>query len=301
MTISAKIIADSVSPQGIRLTTLQLRYPKFIHGEFMTHRMFSRNASSSRAIPVERLIEDIERDPVAPSSWGSNKPGMQAGAELSGNDLEEAKADWWRARGIAITAARRMANLGVHKQIVNRILEPYSHINVVVTATEWSNFFALRCHPDAQPEIRELAEKIGEARDSSIPAPLEPSQWHLPYVDHDDRIEVLKTFPRGQTHAYWQTLINISVARCARVSYTTHDGKKPDIARDMALYNQLVSAVPLHASPAEHQAKPDILVDTYNDQIRPMMATGKEWRNPWCHGNFKGWIQYRKTLAGECQ
>ena len=154
MTITAKIIADSISPAGARLTTLQLRYPRFIHAEFMTHRMFSRNASSSRAIPVERLIQDVLDDPAMPVFWGKNQPGMQAredhhalvgGEGVSGydhfDDSITREAAWLISRGIAIQHAREFAKAGYHKQIVNRLLEPFSHINVVVTATEWENFF----------------------------------------------------------------------------------------------------------------------------------------------------------------
>lgn len=278
MTITAKIIADSISLHGKRLTTLQLRYPKFIHGEFMTHRVFSRNASSSRAIPVERLIVDVQRDRVDPPIWFKNKPGMQGSEPFTGQELDEVQLAWDVARSEAIRMAVILNKLGAHKQHVNRVLEPYSHINVVVTATEWSNFFALRCHPDAQPEIRELAEKMREARDNSSPQHLHEHEWHTPYVDRHEYA--------GEA---WQHMIKLSVARCARVSYTTHDGAKPDIERDLALYNQLVSAVPLHVSPAEHQAKPDVITDD------------SKWRNPWLHANFVGWLQYRKTLPGESQ
>lgn len=284
MTITAKIIADSISAHGKRITSFQLRYPKFIHSEFMTHRVFSRNASSSRAIPFERLVEDVERDPVLPSYWGANQPGMQARAEIDPLLHGTTAHMWLLARDAAISQARNLHALGVHKQIVNRLIEPFSHINVIVTATEWSNFFALRCHPDAQPEIRILAEAIRAARDSNIPQALSPDEWHTPYVDKSDW-----TSPGMR----WELAVRLSVARCARVSYLTHAGKKPDMARDIALYNQLVSAVPLHASPAEHQAKPDVLQATLDH--------GHVWFQPHLHGNLVGWIQHRKTLPGESQ
>src|ERR1700693_1578480 len=109
MTVSAKIVADSVGQAGQRITTMQLRYPKFIHGEFMTHRVFSRNASSSRAIPVERLIQDVIDDPAMPVFWGKNQKGMQAKEELTGNDLYMAKREWLRARDQAVASARMLA------------------------------------------------------------------------------------------------------------------------------------------------------------------------------------------------
>ena len=283
MTITAKVIADSVSPRSIRLTTMQLRYPKFIHGEFMTHRVFSRNASSSRAIPVERLIQDVMDDPAMPVFWGSNKPGMQAGEELPRHERRVAIEEWLWARAIAVEQARKIAKLGVHKQIINRIIEPWCHINVVVTATNWTNFFALRRHPDAQPEMRALADAIYAAREASTPTFMNSWQWHLPYVDRlDETHELTVVDPL--------VCIKLSVARCARVSYLTHEGKAPNIEDDLKLYDRLVGATPLHASPAEHQATPDLTGD---------LPTPFSWQKPWLHGNFIGWIQYRKTLHNE--
>ena len=288
MTISAQIIADSISPEGIRLTTMQLRYPRFIHAEFMTHRVFSRNASSSRAIPVERMIKDLRRDPAMPVYWGSNKPGMQAGAELAGDDLARAKDRWMRGMDDAIQNASRMIDLGLHKQIANRILEPWAHINTVCTATDWANFFALRAHPDAQPEIKVLAEAMLEAMGTTDPVLMEPGQWHLPYVTDEERRDA---YHGPSQTSEWELLKKVSVARCARVSYLTHDGRKTTIEEDMALYEKLLVSQPLHASPAEHQATPDRVFATHDGEVI--------WDNPSLHGNFSGWIQFRKTLPNE--
>lgn len=293
MTISAKVIADSISDAGKRITTMQLRYPRFVHAEFMTHRVFSRNASSSRAIPVERLIQDIIDDTAMPIHWGKNQPGMQADEQhdalvylpvaanlVSARDHDEA---WAKARDAAIGFARAFDEAGYHKQIVNRLLEPFSHINVVVTATEWANFFGLRRHPDAQPEIRELADQMWGAMDTSKPVTIGPGGWHLPYVDAYDK----EVWDFGKKNPQITNLgQKLSVARCARVSYLTHDGKKPDIASDLALYDRLVGAQPLHASPAEHQATPDIHLNM-------------GWMEGHLHGNLVGWVQYRKTLPNE--
>lgn len=277
MSISAQIIADSISNAGIRLTTFQLRYPRFIHAELMTHRVFSRNASSSRAIPVKKMIEDLERDPAMPVFWGSNKPGMQAGEELTGSDLEMAKSIWLDSMKIAIVAAQILIETGLHKQIANRILEPWAHINVVVTATNYENFYTLRRHPDAQPEIKALADAMWDAQQASTPQLLNTGVWHLPYVNEDDHFE--------QTT---EDLLKISVARCARVSYLTHDGRQTSVEEDIQLYDRLVGAQPLHASPAEHQATPD-----------EIFVPSRGYSRPELHGNFNGWIQYRKTLDGE--
>lgn len=306
MTISAKIVADSVSPQGIRLTTMQLRYPKFIHGEFMTHRVFSRNASSSRAIPVERLIRDVLDDPVVPVHWGANQRGMQASEECSALiEFSEDTNDgvggttaffsgdrtvmWDLARERAITMARAFAAAGYHKQIVNRLLEPFCHINVVVTATEWSNFFALRCHPDAQPEMRLLAEAMRLAMATSEPRKLRPGEWHLPYCQP---IKLSSADPPDDD------AIKISVARCARVSYLTQDGRESSAEEDMRLYERLVGSQPIHASPVEHQATPDeqMYVNARSNYLGDLA-----WKRPHLHGNLRGWCQFRKTLPGECQ
>jgi hypothetical protein len=278
MTIFAKVIADSISPHRKRITSLQLRYPRWIHSEFLTHRVFSRNASSSRAIPVEKLIEDIIADTAMPIHWGKNQPGMQADEEcdalidigptmnLAHPHTVTTETAWSHARDMAIANARAFHKAGYHKQIVNRLLEPFSHINVICTATEWDNFFELRLHKDAQPEIRELARCMKESIDNSTPKKLDFGDWHLPYV------------MEGESQ-FKNELLKISVARCARVSYMTHDGKVPNIEQDLKLYERLVGSVPLHASPAEHQARPI----TGDDALR-------------LRKNFRGWIPYRSIL-----
>lgn len=280
MTITATSVLASVSAASPirRLDTMLLRYPRFIHAELMTHRVFSRNASSSRAIPVEKLIADMRRDPAMPVFWGSNKAGMQAGDELTGEDLDQVRQAWLYGMEGAIATAEAMRARGLHKQIANRVLEPWSHINVVVTATEWNNFWELRCHPDAQPEMRTLAEKMKLAYDAAIPQTLEPGQWHLPFVTKEefDHYGVLD-------------LRKASVARCARTSYMTHEGTPPVLHKDIALHDKLVASRPIHASPAEHQATPD----TY---YKPTDETPKVWSCAAEHGNFVGWIQYRKRI-----
>lgn len=277
MTITAKVIEDSISKQDIRLTTMQLTYPRFIHSEVMTHRVFSRNASSSRAIPVAKMIEMVRTDPAMPIHWGKNQPGMQAHEELTGLELDHAKQLWKIAADEAADTAKYMVNLGVHKQVANRILEPFQHIHVVVTATEWENFFNLRNHQDAQPEIRALAIVMREAMDASKPKVLLDGEWHLPYVLEEE---------------YSNTLANLrkmSAARCARVSYLTHDGKTPDIDKDLELYSRLIDSEPMHASPIEHQATPDKFVAS-------IMCGGVMWNSAKLHGNFYGWIQNRKLV-----
>jgi len=292
MTIQVKIIKDSISPNNDRITTFQLMYPRFIHSEFMTHRMFSRNASSSRAIPVKKMIEMVRNDPAMPIHWGKNQPGMQADTELSDSydpklgtsERQYVKNLWQQAAREAAFLAERMMDLGTHKQIANRILEPFQHIHVVVTATEWQNFFDLRAHPDAQPEIQALAFAMQDELAASEPDIVLPGGWHLPYIDKE---ELDKIFDECMTtpidHGYWDTVRKISAARCCRVSYLKHDGNPASIKEDLDLCDRLMASRPIHASPFEHQATPDVNTDG-------------AWECGHSHGNFIGWIQYRKMI-----
>ena len=261
--IEAKVILDSVSPVGKRITTLQLKYPRWVHGEFLTHRVFSRNSMSSRAVPVAKMIEQVRNDPAMPVHWGKNQPGMQAAEELTGDDLGSAKYEWRNAARNAAETAEKLATIGAHKQIVNRILEPFQWMHTVVTATEWDNFFALRCHPDAQPEMQSLAWAMREAMDASAP---QPAEHHFPYVREDED---------GVTSM--RRLAMVSAARCARVSYLKHDGTAPSIGEDLALFERLAGGTPIHASPLEHQG---LAMEHPRRRSR----------------NFVGWWQFRELF-----
>jgi thymidylate synthase ThyX len=278
--ISAEIILDSISPQGIRLTTFRLRYPKiFVHQELLTHRVFSRNSSSGRAVPTKIYIEETTSNELRaePVEWGLNQRGMQASGVLDGDLEKAARAIWAEAAHDAARHAQRLADLGLHKQVCNALLTPFNHYNVLVTSTEYMNFFGLRLHKDARPEIRVLAEKMFACYQESQPKLLQPGQWHLPLVTQAELDEY------GDDDIRFK----ISIARCARVSYSSFkEGKLSTVDEDVARYLKLVGAQPIHASPAEHQATPDEWLEGH-------------WRVPAFHGNFTGWIQFRKTLPGE--
>ena len=269
MTCEVKIIEDSINPtNGIRLTTFQLKYWRAIHGEVMTHRVFSRNASSSRAIPISIFLKQIWNDPAEPIHWGANNAGMQSNKELTGIKKWIAKRIWkLTSKIVCIIVWLVNVTIKPHKQIFNRLLEPWQYISVIVTATEWDNFFELRCHPDAQPEIEELANEMRKALNNSIPV---MRKYHLPYIESHQRVVNLGNMGEQLNI---DILLKLSTARCARVSYLTHDGKKPSIENDLKLYEQLVGSVPIHASPTEHQA----IAQESDDYIR----------------NFKGWKQHR--------
>lgn len=263
--MGAKVLEASTNRYtGSTLWSLELKYPRFIHAEFMTHRVFSRNASSSRAIPIAKQIQAVEQHPVFPSEWGSNKPGMQAGENISRMAQTEAEGVWNLALMDAVNHANRLKDLGVHKQIVNRILEPFAYISVIVTATEWDNFFELRISELAQPEIRLLAEKIKAAMDAFEPIEATLGYVHAPYVTQAER---------GSLEA--ETLMMLSSARCARVSYLNHDGLEPDYDKDMNLANRLLRDK--HASVFEHQAFP---------------TASPQWVR-----NFRDWQQHRAILG----
>jgi thymidylate synthase ThyX len=265
---------------------MELNYPRFIHSEFMTHRMFSRNASSSRAIPVEKMIAAVSSSPAIPIHWGKNQAGMQAREELTEIEIDVVKSDWNYASKRMTEIATLMSEMDLHKQIVNRILEPFQWIKVIVTATEWDNFFKLRLHKDAQPEIQELARCMKIAVDESIPVELQPGEWHLPYVDLGDFDDSGDPIPEA---------IKCSVARCARVSYLNHDNSAPDISKDIALADMLLESG--HMSPFEHIATPmDFVKDTF-ELAWENGVTHKDRDNNFWSGNFRGWVMYRQLIG----
>lgn len=262
--IVVKIVEDSLPPHGVRLTTFSLVYPRFIHSEVMTHRVFSRNAASSRAIPIHKVMTQLEKEPAMPIYWGKNQKGMQAAEELTGEAKEAAIQEWLYARDDALKHAKRLEEIGVHKQTVNRILEPFMLMNTIITATDWDNFFNLRADAPAQPEFEALAEVMLEKMNLNTPAETLQSDWHLPYVTAEEK---------ETNHPL--VCAKFSTARCARVSYKTHEGTI-DQKRDIERHDDLLASG--HLSPFEHQAYP-----TVDPKIRI--------------GNFLGWHQYRKQLV----
>lgn len=266
MAFEVKVLADSLNAAtGDRLTTYELTYPRCIHAEFMTHRMFSRNAASSRAIPVEKLIQRVVDDPFIPIHWGLNQKGMQADEVMPEGDQDYCRMKWVEARDNAVESVRKLLNINLHKQIANRLLEPWMFITVIASATSFEHFRKLRVHPAAEPHFQKLAGMMVDARDQSTPQKLNPGEWHLPLTGFD-----------GDEELSQSDLVKVSVARCARVSYLTHDGKR-DVQADLDLYDRLLSNK--HWSPFEHAA---------------YATSDSTW-----HGNFRGWIQDRKTHEAE--
>jgi thymidylate synthase ThyX len=305
MTYEAKIIEDSIA-KGVRLTTFSITFPRFILAEFNTHRMLSRNSASSRAIPVMKRVRAVWAAPFIPEAFASNKAGMQAGEEVSPFKAMVAWHLWWLAAKVACMFAWCFAKLEVHKQWANRIIETFAWHQVVCTATDWENFFALRVSKLAQPEIFKIAKMMEELYNASTPKELKEGEWHLPYVLESERrinlspdaLEPDSDAPavegmyrpmrytasaRERMAAAVRELVKFSAARCARTSYETHETGKVDQKRDVELYDKLTSS--RHMSPHEHPAR----VGTEEE------IAGREYI-----GNFRApWIQHRKDIVGE--
>lgn len=317
----AEIIADSVSPDGRRITTGVFTYPRFVHSEVLTHRDRARNSASSRAIPWRKfrsrlptedaaeyamnktLIENFSEmpsvqmlhpkcmmqmiltDPVIPIVWGAEKAGMQTGNAVSDEVAREAEKVWLAARDHCVAAADKLAALGIHKSLCNRLTEPWMWITVIMTATEWNNFYRLRVHPDAEVHFQRIAGMIKDARNASTPRTCRYGEWHTPFVQGEEAGAIMdeaKAGAFGDRFALDPRLAvrYISAGRCARVSYLTHDGKR-DLAADVELCKRLIerSDDVLHASPLEHVACCD-----HKDQHS---------------GPFRGWRQFRKEFPNE--
>lgn len=282
MTYSVKILCDSIA-HGVRLTTMQVTMPRFILAEFNTHRMLSRNSASSRAIPLARRIQEVVNNPFVPEAFAANQKGMQAGAELNENDQKAARETWLKASRTACEQALQLSEVGVHKQWAARILEPYLWQPVVVTATDWDNFFNLRIHKDAQPEIKKVAELMKKALFESTPNILDDGEWHTPYITEQDIDESCNN-PTCTVDEKW--LAKLSTARCARVSYNTHGANKRDIEADIALHDRLIESG--HLSPTEHIA-----------MVNESLMDGAPYTPAYC-GNFRlPWQQYRKMIVNE--
>jgi len=301
--IDARIVLSSVNPAGDRLVTAILRYPRWIHSEVLTHRAFSRNAASSRAIPVRKILDMVTETPAMPEYWGGEKPGMQAGAQLDEGTAGICEYIWQRAAGLAVKCAQDLLDCGLHKSLVNRLLEPWMPYTTLVSATSWDNFFALRAHKDAMPEFQILAYRMLDQYLKCETQQLDWGQWHIPFGDQ---------MPEGLDE---ETQMKVATARCARLSYLTYDGEM-NVEKDLDLYHKLMEAQPLHASPAEHVARAMRSMYLHSEYAHPSefpcdvnltrkTGAANTWRLPYDvnmvhQGNFQGWTQWRKMQDNEC-
>jgi hypothetical protein len=291
--ISATMITDSIH-NGNRMVTMEIEYPRFILAELNTHRMLSKNSASSRAIPVAKMHEQIMHSGAVPVYWGLNQPGMSAKEEAAGNVLSMAKEFWALARNDAIHHARAFSDIGIHKQITNRITEPFMMMKTVISGTEWDNMFWLRDHEDAQPEFAELAKCMRDLMHHSQPVFLKPGEWHLPYVDFDG-----DKYTSNGVEVELDTAIKISVSCCAQVSYRKNDSSIEKAEKIFEMLNLTPGNRQAHASPTEHQATPmarskfyDIKAAHTVQGVSHIDLEGNAWS-----GNLRGWSQYRKILG----
>lgn len=319
--IEAKVVADSIC-NGHRITTMLCTFPRFILSEVNTHRMFSRNSASSRAIPFEKMVKMVEEDPFIPIAWQKDHKGMQ-GTEYLNN--EELKWNWLEAKDHAVELAKILSRKGVTKQICNRLLEPFMWHTCLITATEWENFFELRCpqyrsydrdskvlfrskkdflkfkgcpndpsgilyflkHNESQAEIhiQALAESMWDAMNESVPKELKEGEWHIPFGGQFDFDQILSAdFPTEDKHLF----IKIATARCARLSYNNFDGEI-DYKKDIELHDRLLKDG--HLSPFEHCAR--ALTEDESDFLYKSLGESDEsFETGWCD-NFRGWMSYR--------
>jgi hypothetical protein len=310
--VNAEVIADSITPWGERLTSIQVTFHRFVLAEFNTHCVFSRNSASSRAIPVEKQLDRFSTDPALPVVWPREQKGMSGGSELGGEALLDAINLFaeWRGHTQALIANylknHPEKSERLHKSLINRLMEPMQWHTALVTASAWENFFFQRCHPAAQPEMRAAAEAIRDVMKNSVPTLLEPGQWHMPYLDADTIVEVTSSYPNAT-----EVLKQISAARCARTSYMTQEGIR-DPEEDLNLYARLLHVdqpgEPLHASPLEHLATPcewnlqkfflyegDSGVELATDDFYPENEELQEYALPRI-GKFPHWLQYRHEV-----
>lgn len=299
MEISAKVLARSKSAiTGKEIVTFELVYPRMILAELNTHRILSKNSASSRAIPIAKVIESVRTDPAMPVHWGKNQPGMSAREELDQGAKEAVQVLWQLAALSVADTAERMDALGAHKQVANRILEPFQWMKTVLTGTEFDNFFHLRNHADADPNIKALAKAMWDALQEAPVVTLQPGDWHMPY------------FGDG----YWlqgcgiplEDALAISSSCAAQTSFRTTDDSLEKAHR---IFDRLVESKPVHASPFEHQATPMQAYRAWDDEHpwhegvntpRPSTwekgVTAMDRKSRLWSGNFCEWIQHRQLI-----
>jgi hypothetical protein len=295
-----EILADSLSPQGVRLTTFLTTYPRFIHSEMLRHRMLSHLVASSRAIPTEKNIERVRTDPFIPSTFNARVKGMGVGDPLAEEEAALAKRHWVQASQDAVLAATRLNELGLDKSRANRLLEPFIWVDDIITGTDWENFFALRMDANAQPEFQVLAGMMREAMDTNAPWVVNEGEWHLPMTPD---------FPMDTFDGNWEPWKLTSAGRCARVSFDTHErieDPQDGIQRAKRLKGNG------HYSPFEVIARP-FNADEWNaaenargQYFDDCQQLGYKFDDNYAdsffyRGNLRGWVQMRKEIPNEAR
>lgn len=303
---AAKIIADSANSFGDRVTSFQVRFHRFVLAEFNTHAVFDRNSASSRAIPAGTQLRRYDVDPAWPISWPAEQKGMSGGSELTGNDLEDARALFSDVKSYTQQAVSQYLQghpepeHRLHKSLLNRLLEPLQWHTALVTASSYGNFFEQRVSPAAQPELRVVAAMMQELYNSNEPVVLKRGEWHLPYIRSGPEFsgvdrENVQGLRIGESGEY--DVRHISAARCARVSYLTQEGQR-DYTKDVELYASLVENG--HWSPLGHVCTP---WPNGGQHYSPVLDPDTGRRLVDCRlprlGKFVGWQQWRHIVEGQ--
>lgn len=310
--ITAKVICDSISEQGVRLTTFEIEYPRFILAELNTHRQLSKNSSSSRAIPIKKMLSQIEDNMAMPVYWGKAKSGMQADGEVDEDSVWWYREKWKFAYDEVSYRVEQLSDLvegkkgfmkALHKQIPNRLIEPFQMMKTVITGTDWDNFFNLRLHPDSQPEICMLAYKMYQAMQESKPVEIYSGEYHTPYVKAlRDETGSLLYFDKDMNYLTLAGAIKLSAASCASVSYRTEG---MTLEKADKIFDMLIKAEVIHSSPLEHCATP--VKPKYSELgcVRVNCSEPQSWeegvthinkQGELCSGNLRGFISYRHLL-----
>lgn len=309
--ISAEVVQDSISPDGKRVTSLNLKYGLIIHAEHLRHRLLSNSVASQRAIPMKKIRQQVLKEPYVPVWFGAQQKGMVADKEVGNKSI--ARQLWLTARYPACFAHWIAEKIGAHKEWSNRLLNPWQFVQQTVTATEWDNYFELRIHKDAQKDIQEISRCIKKALDKSEPVTLYPGEYHVPYVQRSRLCGdgVMQYFDNDGARLTVEQAIKASAARVARSSYNNHDKSDANFKTDEELYQMLIESNPKHLSPAEAQCTPMKIcnVARYNraemdkafgvsDNGNPKGVTHMDCKGRLWSGNLMGWCQHRQTLGG---
>ena len=328
---TAKVIAHSISSvTGQELITFELEFWRGVLAEFNTHNALSKNTSSSRAIPVPSMNENILADIGMPYRFGKQNTGMQDLGEhdapvIVGGIEMSAKEAWTAAVKTMVMFSEAFHEAKYAKQICNRLTEIGQTCKVVMTATDLDNFYWLRDHYMADPTIEALAKAIKAAHEASTPTELDPGEWHVPYYNDGiwkpyktleiHPVTVVDVFGHSLEHA-----LTISASCCAQVSFRSLNDtieKARKVVEKLNL-NGEEPGQPVHASPVEHQGSPIAKHEHYVQQTsisdnEPFCININDpqhpetWQKGITHvtrngvfgsGNLKGFIQCRQLIPG---
>ena len=299
ITVTALLKSVNVH-NGKKMMTLRVKYPRIIHAEKLKHSQLKCNTSSSRAIPVKQNNQYILSDVAMPVRFGKNQSGMQDCGELDNPVVIDGKSytpqqAWEYAAGLMCKVSDAFADAGYHKQVCNRLTEPFQYTEAVFSGSEWANFFWLRCDQDADPTIKVLADLCFQAyADDDDWQLLSHGQWHLPYVDCKF-IDGEQVFYQEDKQLTLQEAKLISMSTCAQASYRKEDNS---LEKALVVEGRLFSGKKVHASPSEHQA---MAFNMFSDAFDGTGITHHNKQGDLCSGNLVGWVQFRQLINNNVQ